>query len=236
MFMKYTCDTILHIFWSRTWTWREDVRSICIWAGPTRRAVHWNQSGIKAHSAPSTKILLLSFFKCIQAEALIQCALKITPLSVHLHYNFFLCNSKINCSCTAPIAPPSIPSCLTWTKIFWPPPSLISTSSAMFSSYILFVMTETKRQINFRKRNWKTQKNEGWTSGSVNLTAVSKMINGQSGLCYVFPGYCFRKAHLFSSKTKTPNFDRKRGLRVLGLLFSCQILLQAFIEKELWTK
>lgn len=134
---------------------REDVRSIGIWEGPTRRAVHWNQSRIKAHSTPYTKILLLFFLNCIQAEALIQYAIKITPLSVHLHYNFFLCNSKINCSCIAPIAPPSIPSCLTWTKIFWPPLNLISSSLAMFSSYILFVMTKTKRQINFRKKkNW----------------------------------------------------------------------------------
>lgn len=231
---------------------REDVRKICIWESPIRREVHWKQSGIKAHSAPSRKIVLLSFFKRIQAEALIQCALKITPLSVHLHYNFFLCNSKINCSSTAPIAPPSIPSCLTWTEIFWPPPNLISTSLAMFSSYTLFVMTKTKRQINFRKGNWnllitnyflkpfcsiaKTQKDEGWASGSVNLMVASKMINGKSRLCYAFPGYCFKKAHLFSSKTKTPNFHRKRGLRVLGLLFSCQSLLQAFLEKELWTK
>lgn len=168
---------------------------------------------------------------------------------MHLHYNFFPFKSKINCSCTAP---PSIPSCLTWTKIFWPPPNLISTSLAMFSSYILFVMTKTKRRINFREKkkgrfclNYflkpfcsraKKQKDEGWASGSVNLMVASKMINGQSRLCYVFPGYCFRKAHLFSSKTKTPNFERKRDLRVLGLLFNCQSLLQAFIEKELWIK
>lgn len=133
---------------------REDVRSIYIWEKPTRRAVCWNQWRIKAHSASSTKILLLSFFKCIQAEALIQNALKITPLSVHLHYNFFLCNFKINCSCIAPTASPSIPSCLTLTKIFWSPPNLISTSLAMFSSYTLFVMTKTKSQINFRgKKN-----------------------------------------------------------------------------------
>lgn len=153
MFMKYTCDTILHIFWSRTWTQEERG---CKKHLHLRRAYKEGSAlkPIRDQSSFCTfyKNTTALLFKIHTSWSFDQCAFKITPLSVHLHFNFFFCNSKINCSCTAPIAPPSIPSCLTWTKKFWPPPNLISTPLVMFSTYILLVMTKTKRQINFRKK------------------------------------------------------------------------------------
>lgn len=152
--MKYTCDAISHIFWSRTWT--REGRGCKKYLVASEKKLpevqcaetdQWTKLILqllrKYHCPPFSNIQSSSFDPVCPQNYPIFCAF--TSLSSFAPVEFPYCFS------TAPIAPPSSPSCLTWTKIFWPPPNLISTSVGTFCGYSLFVTTKTKRQSNSRK-------------------------------------------------------------------------------------